>query len=293
MWVQIEGEEFGLVLAKDIVGKDVVYQKNAVWDVDGGEIEFVPGEEKLPEWVWSLSSGQCQKLICNIIFGKDEFVNEFKTCCYFTSCEEFGNDMMRLCLHAGWIGEVVQLGMFMWKIRIVKDVGEVNFDNQVEELVSYTGGVFCLQVPSEVFYVRRNGKGVWTGNSRCRGPQTQLTRQPPEGRSQNGGLRSGEMERDALIAHGLAKFLKERLLETSDLYHCYICNKCGLFAQRMLRKDMIDKPTKKDVYFCPSCKNYTDISKIRIPYAFKLLIQELLSINICPRINVKKDPNDY
>ncbi len=130
-------------------------------------------------------------------------------------------------------------------------------------------------------------------HSRCRGPQTMLTRQPPEGRALGGGLRFGEMERDAMIAHGLGKFLKERLLETSDVYHCHVCNKCGLFAQRMLRQDTINSPQKSDVYFCPACKNYSDISKIRIPYSFKLLCQELLAINICPRIYVKKDPSDY
>ena len=59
------------------------------------------------------------------------------------------------------------------------------------EVKNYDGPVFCLQVPSEVFYVRRNGKMTWTGNSRSRGPRTILTRQPPEGRSRDGGLRLG------------------------------------------------------------------------------------------------------
>ena len=93
-------------------------------------------------------------------------------------------------------------------------------------------------------------------------------------------------ERDSCLGHGISKFLKERLLETADVYHCYVCNQCGLFAQRMLRKDNKAYPTKKDIYFCQACKNYTDISKIRIPYAFKLLIQELMAMNICPRIKL-------
>lgn len=125
-------------------------------------------------------------------------------------------------------------------------------------------------------------------HARARGPHTVLTRQPPEGRSRDGGLRFGEMERDCMISHGLALFLKERLLEASDVYDCYVCDKCGLFAQRMMRKDNKDYPTKKDIYFCQACKNYTDISKIRIPYAFKLLIQELLAMNVCPRIRTQK-----
>jgi len=95
-----------------------------------------------------------------------------------------------------------------------------------------------------------------------------------------------------MLAHGLARFLKERLLETADVYHCHVCDKCGLFAQRMIRKDNKPYPTTKDIYFCQACRNYTDISKIRIPYAFKLLIQELLAMNIAPRITVKKNAHN-
>jgi DNA-directed RNA polymerase II subunit RPB2 len=106
------------------------------------------------------------------------------------------------------------------------------------------------------------------------------------------GCVSERVERDVLLGHGVAKFLKERLLETADVYHCYVCNQCGLFAQRMLRKDNKPYPTKKDIYYCQACRNHTDISKIRIPYAFKLLIQELMAMNICARIKVKKNASD-
>jgi hypothetical protein len=92
-------------------------------------------------------------------------------------------------------------------------------------------------------------------HSRSRGPRTLLTRQPPEGRSREGGLRFGEMERDVMLAHGLSRFLKERLLETSDIYSTYVCDECGLFAQRMLRKDNKPYETKKDIYYCPACRN--------------------------------------
>lgn len=165
----------------------------------------------------------------------------------------------------------------------------VNNDTKIEEkMIDYKGPVFCLSVPNETFYVRRNGVPVWTGNSRSRGPRTLLTRQPPEGRSREGGLRFGEMERDAIIAHGMARFLKERLMETADAYMTYICDNCGLFAQRMRRPDSKPYATKKDLYHCPACRNTTNISKIRIPYAFKLLLQELMAMNIAPRMRVKK-----
>jgi DNA-directed RNA polymerase II subunit RPB2 len=125
-------------------------------------------------------------------------------------------------------------------------------------------------------------------HSRSRGPRTILTRQPPEGRSREGGLRLGEMERDALIAHGIAKFLKEKLLDTSDAYSTYVCNKCGLFAQRLYRKESKRYISNNDIFYCSACKNYTEISKIMIPYACKLLFQELLALNIAPRIRTKQ-----
>jgi len=126
-------------------------------------------------------------------------------------------------------------------------------------------------------------------HSRGRGPRTLLTRQPPEGRARDGGLRFGEMERDAMIAHGVSRFLKERMLETADLYSCFVCDMCGLFAQRMLKSDHKPYATEKDIYYCQSCRNKTNITQIQIPYAFKLLIQELMSMNIAPRIRTKKN----
>lgn len=125
-------------------------------------------------------------------------------------------------------------------------------------------------------------------HSRSRGPKTSLTRQAPEGRSRDGGLRLGEMERDALLGHGVAKFLKEKMLDNSDDYYAYVCDKCGIFAQRFERKENKTYSTIDDVYCCQSCQNYTDISKVRIPYAFKLFVQELMSMCIVPRIRCKK-----
>lgn len=95
-------------------------------------------------------------------------------------------------------------------------------------------------------------------------------------------------ERDSLLAHGLAKFIKEKLMDTSDAYSTYVCDKCGLFAQRQYRKGYHPHATSKDLYFCPSCRNYTEVSKVMIPYAFKLLCQELMAMNIAPRLKTRK-----
>ena len=115
-------------------------------------------------------------------------------------------------------------------------------------------------------------------HSRSTGPNVILTRQPVEGRSRDGGLRFGEMERDCCIAHGTASFVKETLLDRSDNYRVFSCKKCGGIAA--VNPD-------KNVYYCKSCNNSCNFSELRIPYACKLLIQELESMSIAPKFNVK------
>jgi DNA-directed RNA polymerase beta subunit len=87
-----------------------------------------------------------------------------------------------------------------------------------------------------------------------------------------------EMEKDAIVAHGMSQFLKERLMETSDISKAYVCDKCGMFASKVI---------DKDYYRCKGCHNSTRISSVVIPYACKLLFQELTSVNILPRIRTE------
>ncbi len=116
-------------------------------------------------------------------------------------------------------------------------------------------------------------------HSRARGQVQMLTKQPTEGRARGGGLRFGEMERDCLIAYGASMMLKDRLLEESDKAEVNVCERCGLLAYY---------DVKQRRYVCRVCGEKAKISSVVIAYAFKLLLQEMMSLNVAPRLLVKE-----
>ncbi|KUJ08545.1 putative DNA-directed RNA polymerase III subunit RPC2 [Mollisia scopiformis] len=111
-------------------------------------------------------------------------------------------------------------------------------------------------------------------HSRARGPRAILTRQPTEGRSRDGGLRLGEMERDCLIAYGASQLLLERLMLSSDAHEVDICEVCGLMGYQG---------------WCQTCKSTRGVTRMTMPYAAKLLVQELLSMNVLVRLKLEDE----
>ena len=133
----------------------------------------------------------------------------------------------------------------------------------------------CSVFMGPVFYQRLKHMVNDKAHSRSIGPMVNLTRQPAEGRSRDGGLRFGEMEKDAMVSHGASRFTRGRMYDASDKYSVFICKKCGLIASYN---------DKMHIHHCRTCDNRTDFAYVEIPYACKLLFQELNTMNIAPRI---------
>ncbi|MEM1528573.1 MAG: DNA-directed RNA polymerase subunit B, partial [Desulfurococcaceae archaeon] len=149
---------------------------------------------------------------------------------------------------------------------------EVMYDGRTGEMLK--GPVFI----GIVYYQKLHHMVSDKIHARARGPVQILTRQPTQGRSRAGGLRWGEMEVDCLVGHGASILLRETIRERSDLTRVYICEECGLVGY-------YDK--NKGKFMCPVHKDKTVLKPIDITYAFKLLIQELMSMGIRPRLFVE------
>jgi hypothetical protein len=382
--------------------------------------------KELPQFVFDIDMTQARILLEGLMLG-DGYISKTNSHTYSTSSIKLANHVQQLALHCGYSANIKLLkkreatmrdgrvvrptGEYQYAVHIIKaknapsvNHGHVHTQNgQSENIIQYSGKVYCIEVPSHVFYVRMNGKPVWTGNSsrhgqkgtcgmiyrqedmpftsggltpdiivnphaipsrmtigqlmecimgkacahlgvygnatafnhanvetlseileNCgmerhgneimynsrtgeqihteifigptyyqrlkhmvndkvhsrssNGPVVLLSRQPAEGRSREGGLRLGEMEVECNWAYGVSQFLKERMMECSDNYRVFICKKCGLMA---------NVNPEKNIFVCKACRNTTDFSQVRIPYAMKLLAHEVQTMSIGARFITK------
>ena len=143
-----------------------------------------------------------------------------------------------------------------------------------------TGRPFDVEVFIGVVYYQKLHHMVADKiHARARGQVQMLTKQPTEGRARGGGLRFGEMERDCLIAYGASMILKDRLLDESDKSSVYVCERCGLVAYH---------DVKMRRYVCRVCGDKAKVSSVSVAYAFKLLLQEMQSLNVAPRLLIRE-----
>ena len=189
------------------------------------------------------------------------------------------------------VGKMLELvagkaGVLVGKQQYGTAFGGSKVDDMMDILIShgfsYTGKDFLTSgITGEplaayvfmgpIYYQRLKHMVADKMHSRARGPRATLTRQPMEGRSRDGGLRLGEMERDCLIAYGASQLLLERLMLSSDSHDVDICEMCGLMGFQG---------------WCQTCKKTEGVSRVRIPYAAKLLVQELSSMGVVVRVGL-------
>lgn len=189
---------------KDEKNKNVIHSKQ-LWSYLS-QFSLGAPNKFLPDWVMNLSQRQTRILIESMVLGDGTYLKgNTNRYAYYTSSIKLADQFQQLCLHAGWASNIsihhkagnsviiegrnVISNYDLLRLSVIKDKNKpmVNHSHvssqniQEEEIYDYNGPVFCLEVPNETFYVRRNGIPVWTANSRATGPRQRLTRQPPEG----------------------------------------------------------------------------------------------------------------
>uniref|UniRef100_A0A6C0EDU9 DNA-directed RNA polymerase n=1 Tax=viral metagenome TaxID=1070528 RepID=A0A6C0EDU9_9ZZZZ len=182
-------------------------------------------------------------------------------------------------LSLGLFGDGTSFGDFEVK-DICKELLKVGYEAHGNELLhnGLTGEqVECSVFMGPVFYQRLKHMVNDKTHSRSIGPMVNLTRQPAEGRSRDGGLRFGEMERDCMVSHGASRFTQDRMYYSSDKYEVHVCKQCGLISA-------YNDDSSSSIHHCKTCDNRTDFALVKIPYACKLIFHELQSMNVVPRI---------
>ncbi len=152
--------------------------------------------------------------------------------------------------------------------KICEQLKELGYQRHGNETLysGYTGEMMEAEVfIGPTYYQRLKHLVADKMHSRNRGNVTMMHHQPSEGRSRDGGLRTGEMERDALLAHGGTAFIRETFFDMSDVYQVNVCNDCG---------GMISSAKE-----CRVCKR-GNITRANIPYCTKLLFQELQALGV-------------
>ncbi len=192
---------YGFAKAKDIIGKYVKYKTDAEFSEEDYKIfekervergkyknedewlknfggwylsRITNEKDELPSWISKLSRRQVEILLYSMIGYRN-------TNKYYTKSQKLAGQFQQLLLHLGCSGIIISKnGLYIVEVGPSQPCVNTKIDSTIIERIDrdVKCPVFCLQVPSEVFYIRRNGKCVWTGNSRSTGHVTSLLRQP-------------------------------------------------------------------------------------------------------------------
>ncbi|EEB05618.1 DNA-directed RNA polymerase III complex subunit Rpc2 [Schizosaccharomyces japonicus yFS275] len=257
-------------------------------DADQTLVKVLTRQTRRPELGDKFSSRHGQKGVCGVIIQQEDMpFNDIGICPDiimnphgFPSRMTVGKMIELLSGKAGVLRGTLEYGTCFGGSR-VEDMSRI----LVEHGYNYSGkdmltsGITGEQLEAYIFfgpiyYQKLKHMVLDKMHARARGPRAVLTRQPTEGRSRDGGLRLGEMERDCLIAYGASQLLLERLMLSSDAFEVDVCENCGLLGYKG---------------WCNSCESSKHVVKMTIPYAAKLLFQELMSMNIIPRLALEDE----
>lgn len=252
-------------------------------DSDQTLVKTLLRQTRRPELGDKFSSRHGQKGVCGLIVEQqdmpftDQGINPdvIMNPHGFPSRMTVGKMIELLSGKAGVISGTLQYGTAFGGSK-VDDMSRILIDNGY----SYGGKEFlnsgitgepleCYVYFGPIYYQKLKHMVMDKMHARARGPRAVLTRQPTEGRSRDGGLRLGEMERDCLIGYGATQLLLERLMISSDAFTVNACERCGFLGYNG---------------FCVYCKSSRHVTKLTIPYATKLLFQELMAMQISPRL---------
>ncbi|KAH3672838.1 hypothetical protein WICMUC_004060 [Wickerhamomyces mucosus] len=257
----------------------------SVSDSDQALIKVLLRQTRRPELGDKFSSRHGQKGVCGIIVQQEDLpFNDDGVCPDiimnphgFPSRMTVGKMIELISGKAGVLNGSLEYGTCFGGSKL-EDMSKILVDkgfNYSGKDMLYSGITGeCLQAYiffGPIYYQKLKHMVLDKMHARARGPRAVLTRQPTEGRSRDGGLRLGEMERDCVIAYGASQLLLERLMISSDAFDVDICDKCGLMGYNG---------------WCTTCKSGEHVVKMTIPYAAKLLFQELLSMNIAPKLKL-------
>jgi DNA-directed RNA polymerase III subunit RPC2 len=252
-------------------------------DSEQNLIKVLVRQTRRPELGDKFSSRHGQKGVCGIIVGQEDmpfsdigmYPDIIMNPHGFPSRMTVGKMIELLAGKAGVLNGELQYGTAFGGSK-VEDMSRI----LVENGFSYSGKDFVTSgITGEplnayiffgpIYYQKLKHMVMDKMHARSTGPVQSLTRQPTEGRAKDGGLRLGEMERDCLIGYGASRLILERLMISSDSFEVSVCEECGLIAYKG---------------WCQHCKTPKKVMQVKIPYAAKLLFQELLSMNIAPRL---------
>lgn len=310
MWVQREGRsKFELVEAREIVGEDVIYQTDVcVWKVEGSKGKIVPGFRgkvyciRVPSEVFLVrrkgvctftgnSSRHGQKGTVGMLLDEEDMpftasglrpdliMNPHAVPSRMTIAQLMENMFGKIAVRKGTICDGTPYSHLKVD-ELKKQMIELGMHPYGNEILynGMTGEQMVVEIfMGPTFYQRLKHMVIDKTHSRSKGPVVSLTRQPCEGRSREGGLRVGEMERDCMLSHGASAFTKERLMDVSDPFPTGICKTCGTFA---------NVNEAEGIYQCGTCNGKSEFLVKTIPFAMKLWSQELEAMHITTRLTL-------